>query len=309
MVNAVEVSALTHRYGERTALDGVDLQVGAGEIFGLLGPNGGGKTTLFRILSTLLKPTEGSTRVCGHDPVSEAQLVRRAIGVVFQSPSLDLKLTARENLKHHGHLYGLSGEELRQRTDEMLGRVGLSERANEYTEDFSGGLRRRVELAKGLLHQPRLLLLDEPSTGLDPGARRDVWTYLEELRDKEGVTSFLTTHLMEEAEKCDRLALLDEGKLVAVGTPNELKARIGGDIITVEAEDATALQGAVRERFELDGQVVDDTLRIERADGHRFVPQLVEAFADGIESVSLGKPTLEDVFVQLTGHRFWSEPE
>lgn len=305
-MNAVEIRALTHNYGDRRALDNVELDVKQGEIFGLLGPNGGGKTTLFRVLSTLLQPSSGSAKVCGHDPVTEATEVRRQIGVVFQSPSLDLKLTARENLKHQSDLYGVTDP---ARAEAMLKRVGLADRADEYCEGFSGGMRRRVDLAKGMLHEPRLLLLDEPSTGLDPGARRDLWIHLEELRRNEGVTSFLTTHLMEEAEKCDRLALLDEGKLVAVGTPDELKARIGGDVLTVEAEDASALQRDLLEKFELEGQLIDGTLHIEKEEGHRFVPQLIDAFPERITSVSIGKPTLEDVFVQLTGHRFWTEEE
>ncbi|MHC4939506.1 MAG: ATP-binding cassette domain-containing protein, partial [Planctomycetota bacterium] len=221
-------------------------------------------------------------------------------------PSLDLKLTARENLKHHCDLYGVTES---GRTEEMLTRVGMADRADEYCEDFSGGMRRRVELAKGMLHQPRMLLLDEPSTGLDPGARRDLWVHLEKLRSDDGVTSFLTTHLMEEAEKCDRLALLDEGKLVAVGTPDELKARIGGDVISVEAGDPLALQKDLKAEFGLDAQMVDGTLRFEQEEGHRFVPQLIDAFPERVESVSIGKPTLEDVFVQLTGHRFWTEKE
>ncbi|MHC4953344.1 MAG: ATP-binding cassette domain-containing protein [Planctomycetota bacterium] len=306
-MNAVSLSSLTHRYGDRVALDSVDLDVREGEIFGLLGPNGGGKTTLFRILSTVLRPSSGTARVFDIDTVADPDGVRRAIGVVFQSPSLDQKLSAMENLRHQGVLYGLHGQELKRRSKEMLDRVGVGDRADELTEGFSGGMRRRVELAKGMLHDPKLLLLDEPSTGLDPGARRDVWTYLQEVRENDGVTSFLTTHLMEEAEKCDRLALLDEGKLLAVGTPDELKARIGGDIITVEAHDPDAFAAAVKEKFDLDSIVVDGMVHFEKADAHRFVPQLVDAFPDRIESVSLGKPTLEDVFVQLTGHRFWTE--
>ena len=307
VTNAVEIEALTHKYGDRTALDALDLSVGEGEIFGLLGPNGGGKTTLFRILSTVLRPTAGHARVMGVDTVADPNAVRRAIGVVFQSPSLDLKLTAMENLRHQGRLYGMNGGTLRERSVEMLTRVGVADRADEACEAFSGGMRRRVELAKGMLHAPRLLLLDEPSTGLDPGARRDVWTYLEQMREEEGVTSFLTTHLMEEAEKCDRLALLDQGKLLAVGTPDELKARIGGDIVSVEAQDPDALAAAVKERFGIEGRVVEDTIHFEKDEGHRFVPQLIDAFPDRVDSISLGKPTLEDVFVQLTGHRFWQE--
>jgi len=305
-VNALEIEALTHDYGGgRRALDEVTLSVGRAEIFGLLGPNGGGKTTLFRIASTLMRPSGGAVRVLGLDTVRDAAEVRRRIGVVFQSPSLDPKLTARENLRYQGHLYGLSGEDLARRSAAMLERVGLADRAGERTENLSGGQRRRVELAKGLLHAPEVLLLDEPSTGLDPGGRRDLWTYLDTLRKSDGVTSFLTTHLMEEAERCDRLAILDGGKLVALGTPDELKARIGGDVLTLTADEE--LRGAITERFGVDVRVVDGKLRLELPDGHALVPKLVEAFGDRVRSISLGKPTLEDVFIDLTGHRFWNE--
>ena len=238
----IQIHDLRHSYGERVALDGVSFGVQAAEIFGLLGPNGSGKTTMFRILSTLMLPSSGRAVIAGHDAASDPTGLRREIGVVFQAQSVDVKLTAAENLRHVGHLYGLRGAALETRIREMLGRVGLAERANDRVETFSGGMLRRVELAKGLLHHPSVLLLDEPTTGLDPGARRDLWQYLAILRDQEGVTILITTHLMEEAERCDRLAIIHHGKLVALGTPAELKGEIGGDVILLEtAGDAAVL--------------------------------------------------------------------
>ena len=301
---AVAATELTHRYGDRTALTGVSLAVQRGEIFGLLGPNGGGKTTLFRILSTLLAPSAGQARVFACDVVAQRNEVRRKIGVVFQSPSLDKKLTVVENLRHHGHIFGLHGAALRQRIAELLLRFDLTDRADELTEKLSGGLRRRVEIARGLLHRPELLLLDEPSTGLDPRARREVGDYLEELRDRDGVTALVTTHIMEEAERCDRIALLDHGQLVALDTPAALKDRVGGDVISIHARDCDRLRPQIESRFSLKAGVVDGVIRIEQARGHAFVPALVEAFPGEIEAVSVGKPTLEDVFIHLTGHRF-----
>src|SRR3954453_11954683 len=210
----VQIDHLTHRYtGDRVALTDVSLAVNAREIFGFLGPNGSGKTTLFRILSTLIPPADGRVSILSHDVVAQRDAVRREIGVVFQSPSLDKQLTAEENLRHHGHLYGLRGPALERRIDQMLTRVGLTDRPKEYVSQFSGGMRRRVELAKGLLTSPRLLLLDEPSTGLDPGARIDLWRHLRAIRDAENVTILLTPHLMDEAEHCDRLAIMDAGKI------------------------------------------------------------------------------------------------
>ncbi|MFQ5663578.1 MAG: ABC transporter ATP-binding protein, partial [Terriglobia bacterium] len=225
---AIEVDQLTHAYGARTALQEVTCTVPPGEIFGLLGPNGSGKTTLFRILATLLSPTGGRARIFGDDVTQHPLAVRRRIGVVFQSPSLDGKLTAAENLRHQGHLYGLHGKELRHQVDEMLARINLADRRDERVEKLSGGLRRRLEIAKGLLHRPQLMLLDEPSAGLDAGARRDLRVYLRQLRDLHGVTVFLTTHLMDEAESSDRLGILDPGRLVGLGSPEALKKKIGG---------------------------------------------------------------------------------
>lgn len=292
----------------RRALDDVSFEVAQGEIFGVLGPNGGGKTTLFRILSTLLRPSQGQVRIAGYDVGTQPQLVRQQLGVVFQMPSLDVKLSAWENLQHQGHLYGLQGSDLRQRIDRLLETVGLNDKRNERVESFSGGMRRRVELAKALLHDPPLLLLDEPSTGLDVAARRDLWRHLEALCSSQGTTVVLTTHLMDEADRCDRLAVLSEGQLVAIDTPGSLKARIGGDILTIETapEHTDGLCQDITTRFGpwpdgTEPTVIDGKLRMEKTDGAGFVATLTEAFADKMNSITVGRPTLEDVFMNLTG--------
>jgi len=305
----ISVRDLIHRYRDRTALAGVSFDVHPAELFGLLGPNGSGKTTLFRILSTLMIPSSGTAQVAGLDVVRDAAALRRRIGVVFQAPSVDAKLTAYENLWHQGHLYGLRGSELKKRIGEILTRVGLLDRSRDRVETFSGGMQRRIELAKGLLHHPEVLLLDEPTTGLDPGARRDLWQYLQILRDQEQVSVIVTTHLMEEAERCDRLAILSEGKLVGLGTPSELTREIGGDVVLLEAREPEALAERIRSRFHVDATVMDAHVRLEIENGHRFVPDVVEAFPGEIQSLSVSKPTLEDVFIHRTGHRFWSEEE
>ena len=299
----VQIEHLTHAYGSRVALDDLSLHVNEGEIFCFLGPNGSGKTTLFRILSTLIPPPPGAIRILGLDPSSERDKVRGRIGVVFQSPSLDKQLTAEENLIHQGHLYGLQGHDLRQRVRSALAAVGLTERSSELVSQFSGGMRRRVEVAKGLLHHPRVLLLDEPSTGLDPAARIEMWRHLRQI-NSEGVTILLTTHLMEEADRCTRLAVLDRGRLLACDSPAALKDRIGGDVITIATSRLPEVRSALHDRLGVEAQEVDGTLRLERRDGHAFVPQLIEAAPGLIDAISVGKPTLEDVFIQLTGQRF-----
>jgi ABC-2 type transport system ATP-binding protein len=303
----ISIRDLIHRYQDRTALKGVSFDVRPAELFGLLGPNGSGKTTLFRILSTLMVPTSGSATIAGIDAVGNPGLLRRHIGVVFQAQSIDIKLTAYENLWHQGHLYGLHGAALKIRINEILTRVGLLDRSQDRVETFSGGMQRRIELAKGLLHHPEVLLLDEPTTGLDPGARRDLWQYLQILRDQEHVSVIVTTHLMEEAERCDRLAILNEGTLVALGTPEALTREIGGDVILLEARDPQTLADRIRSKFQLEATVIDGQVRLEIENGHHFVPDVVEAFPGEIQSLSVSKPTLEDVFIRRTGHKFWNE--
>ncbi len=305
----IQLRNLRHQYGDRTALAGVSFDVRPAEIFGLLGPNGSGKTTTFRILSTLMVPSGGSAQILGYDVAREPAAVRRNIGVVFQAQSIDIKLTAEENLTVIGNIYGLRGAPLKQRVAEMLARVGLADRAKEKAEAFSGGMQRRLELAKGLLHHPSVLLLDEPTTGLDPGARRDLWQYLQLLRDEEHVTVLVTTHLMEEAERCDRLAIYAEGKVVALGTPAELKSEIGGDVVLLETNEPESVAQRIEQRFGLHPAVLDHQVRIEIENGHRFVPDVVEAFPGEIQGISVHKPSLEDVFIRRTGHRFWTEDE
>ena len=325
------------------ALDDVSLRVEAGEIFGILGPNGSGKTTLFRILATVLAPntqappapgapgapgdahnppseirnTKSSSPrldIFGHSVLASPAAVRQQLGVVFQNPSLDGKLTARENMIHQGHLYGLSGRALDQRVDELLAYFNLADRAKEFVERFSGGMRRRVELAKSLLHQPRLLLLDEPSTGLDPGARRDLWRQLQQLRSSRGQTVALTTHLMEEADGCDRLAIMAAGRLVAVDTPANLKARIGGDIVSLVPrrgdETVENLRAAIEARFGpwdsgAAPKLAGGRIHLEKRNGAAFIAALTDAFPGRFDSITVGQPTLEDVFLHLTGHTMW----
>lgn len=306
-VPAVAVTNLCRLYGTRAALAGVTFTVGRGELFALLGPNGGGKTTLFKILSTLLPATSGEAQVFGQSLMQNPHAVRARLGVVFQHPSLDPKLTVAENLYHHGHLYGLWGKTLRERSEAMLERMGLADRSRDLVETLSGGMQRRVELAKGLLHKPDLLLLDEPSTGLDPGARRDFNNYLQHLRAQEGVTIILTTHIMEEAERCDRVGILHQGQLVALDTPDALKARVGGDVVAIRVQNLQEFRDKLVKRFGCEPALVDGSLRVERPRGHEFVREVVEAFPGEVQSVTFGRPTLEDVFIRQTGHRFWDE--
>jgi ABC-2 type transport system ATP-binding protein len=285
------------------ALNDLTLAVNRGEIFGFLGPNGSGKTTLFRILSTLIPAPSGAVKLFGVDAAGDLNFIRQRIGVVFQSPSLDKQLTAEENLRHHGHLYGLHGTDLENRIQIQLKKVGLLDRAKERVNGFSGGMRRRVELAKGLLNQPEILLLDEPSTGLDPSARIDLWKSLVEIQTS-GVTILLTTHLMDEADRCSRLAILQSGKLIACDTPGAMKDRIGGDVISIASRDPDQLEKVLKDKLDLSPARIDGVLRIERSRGHEFVPRIIEAAPHMVDSISVGKPTLEDVFIRLTGQRF-----
>jgi ABC-2 type transport system ATP-binding protein len=302
---AISVDRLSYAYGARQALDAVTIRVSTSEIFAFVGPNGSGKSTLFRILSTLISPQSGQVQIVGNDIVRQQSVVRRMIGVVFQSPSLDKKLTVAENIRFQAILYGLSGNELSGRLNDMMVRLGVMDRANDYAETLSGGLRRRVELAKGMIHRPHVLLLDEPSTGLDPAARSDLWKCLDQFRNDLGMTIVLTTHLLEEAERADRVAILAAGKLVALGTPRELTQSVGGDTITIEADHPDDLADRVSNRFGCPAKVVDKRVRLERPDGYSWVSRIVTEFPDDVRSIRVGKPTLEDVFIAKTGHKFW----
>ena len=308
-MNAVVVKGVIHEYPKsrkspaRRALNDVSFSVAEGELFGFLGPNGGGKSTLFKILATSFAPTGGSAAILGRDLIADPASVRPLLGVVFQYPSLDNKLTVRENLIHGGRLYGLSGPSLTVRIDEMLAHYRLTPRANDLCGTLSGGLRRRVELAKSLLHKPKVILLDEPSTGLDPAARQDLWEHLMTLK-AAGSTILTTTHLMDEGDRCDRVAILDQGKIVAMGTPSALKGEIGGEVITIETDDASGLRDEITKRFGVTPQAYGGQLRLERAAGHAFIPQLVEAFPGRLRTVSLSRPSLEDAFLHHAGRRF-----
>lgn len=303
----LSIDRLSHAYGPRKALIDLSLSIAAGELFALLGPNGSGKSTLFKVLCTLIPRQSGAVHYDFGDgpvPIEQPFAIRPHLAVLFQSPSLDKQLTAYENLRHHGHLYGLQGGDLKTRIDQVLARFGLADRRDDYVKTLSGGLQRRVELAKALLTRPRLLLLDEPSTGLDPAARLDVHSALSSARQQDNVTVLLTTHLMDEAERADRVAILDQGRLVACDTPAALKSQLSGDVLTLASNDPLALQYALRERFSLEASLVASTLRLEIPAAHERLPALIEAFPGLIQSAAISKPTLDDAFIHLTGHRF-----
>lgn len=306
-MNPVETAALRRTFGTRTALDDVTLSVREGEIFALLGPNGGGKTTLFRVLSTLLAPSSGAARICGHDVSVDPAAVRRCLGVVFQSPSLDPQLTVEENLRYGGNLYGLRGRELEERMEEAARALRVADRFSDLVKTLSGGLQRRVEVAKSLLPRPRVLLLDEPSTGLDPVARVDLWESLIRLRETSGMTVVMTTHLMDEAERCDRVAILHHGRLIACDTPDALCATVGADVLKLAARDPEGLAQRLNAQFGWAGAVQDGVVRVELPRAHEQVARIVEAFPGEILSVTAGRPTLEDVFVRMTGDRLGGE--
>ena len=305
--HAIIVRDLVKSFGDRRALDGISLEVQRGELFCLLGPNGGGKSTLFRILATLSLPDTGSAEVAGHDTVTDAAEVRARLGVVFQSPSLDGKLTILENLRCGGALYGLKGSELETRITEATKALNLADRLNDLVETLSGGLQRRAEIAKCLLIRPEVLLLDEPSTGLDPGARLDLWAALENLRNQHDVTALCTTHLMEEASRADRVGIVSAGKLVAMGTPDELTSAIGGDVISLGAckgIGADLLAQAITAKTGIPATVVEGEVRIEHAEAYAFAARLAGEFPGEISSLRIARPTLEDVFIARTGRLF-----
>ena len=307
---SILVRDLVKSFGERRALDGISLEVRRGEIFCLLGPNGGGKSTLFRILATLALPDSGSAIVAGHDVLTAAPEVRARIGVVFQSPSLDGKLTILENLRCGGALYGLRGEELESRIRDSSAALNITDRLGDLVESLSGGLQRRAEIAKCLLIRPEVLLLDEPSTGLDPGARLDLWAALDDLRSRHGVTVLCTTHLMEEAARADRVGIVSGGKLVASGTPSELTSALGGDVISLGVMPGTGADHLARlltEKTGVPASVVEGEVRLESREPYALAARVAGAFPVEIASLRIARPTLEDVFVARTGRLFADE--
>jgi ABC-2 type transport system ATP-binding protein len=304
----IDVRGLTRRFGEIEAVRGVDFEVAEGEVFGFLGPNGAGKTTTIHMMCTLLRPTSGSALVNGFDVERQRSDVRRSIGLVFQQTTLDDALTAEQNLRFHAYAYGVPAAEREARIGELLRMVELEERRRSKVKTFSGGMKRRLEIARGLLHRPRVLFLDEPTLGLDPQTRRRIWEYLIELRARERLTIFLTTHYMDEAEHSDRIAIIDHGQIRALDTPAALKSAVGGDLVTLTPTDTERAARELRERYALDPVVADGTVSFHVPAGEAFLPEFVRTFGQPLEAIGLRRPTLDDVFLHLTGHEIRDEP-
>jgi ABC-2 type transport system ATP-binding protein len=298
---AVLVEGLVKRFGEVEAVSGIDFQVDSGEVFGFLGPNGAGKSTTINMLCTLARPSAGRALVAGHDVRRERDAVRRHIGLVFQDTTLDSYLTAEQNLRLHAELYGVPREAVRGRMREVMEMVGLWERRRSLVGTFSGGMKRRLEIARGLLHSPRVLFLDEPTIGLDPQTRRSIWSYISELKQREQITIFLTTHYMDEAEYCERIAIMDRGRIIVLDTPAALKASIGSDRVQIETDDPEAAIAALRERFGLEATVAEGRVTVMVPEGELFVPRLFAELSLPIRSVSVARPSLDDVFMSYTG--------
>src|SRR5436189_455830 len=303
----IEAKGLVKKYGQLEAVRGIDLEVKQGEIFGFLGPNGAGKSTTISMLCTLLKPTAGSASVAGIDVVHDPARVRQRIGLVFQDPSLDDQLTGRENLEFHAFIYSVPAEHRRERIDKMLELLQLSDRASSQVRTYSGGMKRRLEIARGMLHEPQILFLDEPTLGLDPQTRQSIWNHLNELRSRKGITIFMTTHYMDEAEYCDRIAIIDRGKIVALGTPDQLKAMVGGDVVTITSTAPGAAAKEIEDMLGVKPARDNGTLRMEVPDGKAFVPRLVRELSAPVDTVTLRRPSLDDVFLKLTGRAIRDE--
>ncbi len=298
----ISTEGLTRAYGDILAVDHINLEVREGEIFGFLGPNGAGKTTTIHMLCTLLRPTAGRGVVAGYDIERQQALVRQNIGLVFQEPTLDENLTAAENLVFHGMIYGITGRYLEERVKEVMDLAVLWERRNDLVKTFSGGMKRRLEIARGLVHLPKVLFLDEPTLGLDPQTRKHIWDYIRRSREETGTTVFMTTHYMDEAENCDRIAIIDHGRIVACDTPAKLKQTIKGDVVEVATSQPHLLATLLRERFGIDPEPVASGVKFEAERADELLPVLIEQAGTGlIEKVNFAKPTLDDVFLRLTG--------
>ncbi len=297
----MSVEGLVKRYDEVEAVRGIDFVVQSGETFGFLGPNGAGKSTTINMLCTLVRPTAGSAQVAGHDIVRERDDVRRSIGLVFQDTTLDGYMTAEQNLRLHAELYGMPRELVAPRMQQVMEMVGLWERRSSLVNTFSGGMKRRLEIARGLLHSPRVLFLDEPTVGLDPQTRSSIWGYIRELKSREDITIFMTTHYMDEAEYCDRIAIMDRGTIVALDTPQALKASVGVDRVQIQTDDDDAAIAALRERFEIEASVAEGAVTFGVPAGEAFVPRLFAELGQTIQSVNVSRPSLDDVFMSYTG--------
>lgn len=306
-MNIIEVKNLTKRYGDLTAVDNISFSVAKGDIFGFLGPNGAGKTTTINMLTTLLKPTAGKALVHGFDVQHDKDKVRASIGLIFQDPSLDDKLTARENLRFHAWLYKIPSDKIAERISEMLRMVELEKRQKDLVETFSGGMKRRLEIARGLMHCPKVLFLDEPTIGLDPQTRAHIWDYINKLRSQENITMFMSTHYMDEAEYCDRIAIIDEGKIIALDTPANLKKMVGGDVINIKTNDNQKAALEIKQKFNLEPQEKNRELIITTEAGEEFIPKIVKQLSVSILSINIRKPTLNDVFLKLTGKEIREE--
>ena len=298
---AISVRELVKNYDQIQAVRGVSFEVATGEVFGFLGPNGAGKTTTINMLCTLATPTAGSAKVAGHDVVRERDDVRRNIGLVFQDPTLDNYLTAVQNLRLHAELYGLQRDVVAPRMQQVLEMVGLWERKDSPVGTFSGGMRRRLEIARGMMHSPRVLFLDEPTIGLDPQTRRSIWSYIAELKEREEITIFMTTHYMDEAEWCDRIAIMDAGQIVALDEPDTLKAQVGTDRVMIHTDDDNAAIAALQERFGIEARMAEGAVTFGVPGGEEFVPRLFADLGVPIKAVNVSRPTLDDVFMSYTG--------
>ncbi|MFA6511975.1 MAG: ATP-binding cassette domain-containing protein [Patescibacteria group bacterium] len=299
--NILEVDGLTRTFGDFTAVDHISFSVGEGEVFGFLGPNGAGKTTTINMLATILRATEGDARIDGHSIKNDRIAVRRAIGLVFQDSTLDLELKAYENLRFHAEFYGVTKPEYEERSKELLKIVELADRANDYVRNFSGGMKRRLEIARGLLHHPRLLFLDEPTIGLDPQTRSVIWQYILKVAHEQDITLFLTTHYLAEAEYCNRIAIIDHGKIIALDTPKNLKRQVGGDIITLTTEDNQKAQEGILATFKLQAEAKEGKLIIVAQNGEELLPKMIRDLPVKVTSVALREPTMDDVFLKFTG--------
>jgi ABC-2 type transport system ATP-binding protein len=307
MGKIIEVEHLVKKFGDLVAVDDISFEVEEGEIFGFLGPNGAGKTTTINILCTLMKPTSGRASLNGFDVVRQQNEVRRSLGLVFQDPSLDIKLSALQNLEFHAGVYNIPRSVSRERIEKVLKMVDLWDRRKGVVQHFSGGMRRRLEIARGLLHYPKVLFLDEPTLGLDPQTRFHIWEYILELRKRENITVFLTTHYMDEATVANRIAIIDYGKIITLDTPDALKSMVGGDIVTLKTENTEAAVAEIRQKYNIEAQQDSEGVFFEVQNGEEFIPILVNNFKSGLYSISVRRPTLDDVFMKLTGHEIREE--